>query len=172
MSIFTKRGDEGSTDLIGKRVKKSDLKIHIVGELDELSVRMADFLVACKDETLKEEVRIIDGVLYKIAAIVTDVNKKFNLEVSDEDILFLEERINEMEEKTPVLREFITYEGELSAIKAFGLKTQTRALERLLVEDKLPEKVYKYINRLSDYYFVLGRYINFKANFEERKRKL
>ena len=104
MSIFTKRGDEGSTDLIGKRVKKSDLKIHIVGELDELSVRMADFLVACKDETLKEEVRIIDGVLYKIAAIVTDVNKKFNLEVSDEDILFLEERINEMEENACIKR--------------------------------------------------------------------
>lgn len=172
MSIFTKRGDQGSTDLIGKRVKKSDLKIHIVGELDELSVRMADFLVVCKNEELKEEIRVIDGVLYKIAAIVTDVNNRFNLVVSEEDILFLEEKINKMEIETPVLREFITYEGNIAAIKAFGLKTQTRALERLLVEDKLPEEVYKYINRLSDYYFVLGRYINFKANFKEIKRNL
>lgn len=172
MSIFTKRGDQGSTDLIGKRVKKSDLKIHIVGELDELSVRMADFLVACKNEELKEEIRVIDGVLYKIAAIVTDVNNRFNLVVSEEDILFLEKKINKMEIETPVLREFITYEGNITAIKAFGLKTQTRALERLLVEDKLPEEVYKYINRLSDYYFVLGRYINFKANFKEIKRNL
>ncbi len=172
MSIFTKRGDQGLTDLIGKRVKKSDLKIHIVGELDELSVRMADFLVACKSEKMKEEIRIIDGVLYKIAAIVTDVNDKFNLVVKEEDILFLEEKINQMEKETPVLKEFITYEGDITAIKAFSLKTQTRALERLLVEDKLPEEVYRYINRLSDYYFVLGRYINFKANFKEIKRNL
>ena len=59
-----------------------------------------------------------------------------------------------MEKETPVLKEFITYEGDITAIKAFSLKTQTRALERLLVEDKLPEEVYRYINRLSDYYFV------------------
>lgn len=170
MSIFTKRGDQGLTDLIGKRVKKSDLKIHIVGELDELSVRMADFLSVCKDKEIVKEIRKIDNVLYKVAAIVTDVNKKLNLEIKEEDILFLEERINKMSEMVPPLKYFITYEGDKAAIKAFSLKTQTRALERFLVEDVLPLEVYKFINRLSDYFFILGRYINYKANFNEQKR--
>ncbi len=172
MSIFTKRGDEKETDIIGKRVKKSNVKIKIVGEIDELLVRMADFLSVCEDKEIIKDIMKIDNILYKVAAIVTDINNKLNLEVVEEDTLYLETRINEMENITPKLKEFITYEGEIAAIKAFGLKTQTRKIERYLVEDDLSRELYKFVNRLSDYYFVLGRYINFKANFKEKKRNL
>lgn len=172
MKIYTKRGDKGQTDVIGKRVKKSDVKMHIVGELDELAVRMADFLSVCENQTIIEDQKRIDSILFKIASIVIDINDKLGLIIEGTDTLFLEERINEMTEKLPPLKHFITYDGVIAAIKASALKTQVRKVERYMVEDTLDEGVLKFINRLSDYYFILSRYINYLNQFEETKRSL
>lgn len=172
MKIYTKRGDKGQTDVIGKRVKKSDVKMHIVGELDELAVRMADFLSLCTHEAIIKDTKYIDAILFSIASIVIDINNKLGLSVTEDSIRFLEDRIDQMDAVLPPLKNFITYEGVEGAIKASALKTQVRKVERFMVEDDLDEHVLKFINRLSDYYFTLSRYINHLANYTEEKRIL
>lgn len=171
MKIYTKKGDQGETDLIGKRVLKNDLLIQIVGELDELAVRMAELNQSNIPEALISDLKQIDSVLFKIATIVIDINNSLKLDVLDSDVLFLESKINQMEEELPKLKHFITYDGILSSIKAQLIKTQVRKIERLLVSTEINLHVIKYINRLSDYFFVLGRYLNFKADFKEIIRK-
>lgn len=171
MKIYTKKGDQGETDLIGKRVLKNDLLIQIVGELDELAVRMAELNQSNIPEALISDLKQIDSVLFKIATIVIDINNSLKLDVLDSDVLFLESKINQMEEELPKLKHFITYDGIPSSIKAQLIKTQVRKIERLLVSTEINLHVIKYINRLSDYFFVLGRYLNFKAGFKEIIRK-
>jgi cob(I)alamin adenosyltransferase len=171
MKIYTKKGDQGETDLIGKRVLKNDLLIQIVGELDELAVRMAELNQSNIPEALISDLKQIDSVLFKIATIVIDINNSLKLDVLDSDVLFLESKINQMEEELPKLKHFITYDGIPSSIKAQLIKTQVRKVERLLVSTEINPLVIKYINRLSDYFFVLGRYLNFKADFKEIIRK-
>lgn len=171
MKIYTKKGDQGETDLIGKRVLKNDLLIQIVGELDELAVRMAELNQSNIPEALISDLKQIDSVLFKIATIVIDINNSLKLDVLDSDVLFLESKINQMEEELPKLKHFITYDGIPSSIKAHLIKTQVRKVERLLVSTEINLHVIKYINRLSDYFFVLGRYLNFKADFKEIIRK-
>ncbi len=171
MKIYTKKGDQGETDLIGKRVLKNDVLIQIVGELDELAVRMAELNQSNIPEALISDLKQIDSVLFKIATIVIDINNSLKLDVLDSDVLFLESKINQMEEELPKLKHFITYDGIPSSIKAQLIKTQVRKIERLLVSTEINLHVIKYINRLSDYFFVLGRYLNFKADFKEIIRK-
>lgn len=171
MKIYTKKGDQGETDLIGKRVLKNDLLIQIVGELDELAVRIAELNQSNIPEALISDLKQIDSVLFKIATIVIDINNSLKLDVLDSDVLFLESKINQMEEELPKLKHFITYDGIPSSIKAQLIKTQVRKVERLLVSTEINPLVIKYINRLSDYFFVLGRYLNFKADFKEIIRK-
>ena len=171
MKIYTKKGDQGETDLIGKRVLKNDLLIQIVGELDELAVRMAELNQSNIPEALISDLKQIDSVLFKIATIVIDINNSLKLDVLDSDVLFLESKINQMEEELPKLKHFITYDGIPSSIKAHLIKTQVRKVERLLVSTEINLHVIKYMNRLSDYFFVLGRYLNFKADFKEIIRK-
>jgi len=171
MKIYTKKGDQGETDLIGKRVLKNDVLIQIVGELDELAVRMAALNQSHISETLISDLQQIDSVLFKIATIVIDTNNNLKLDVLDSDVLFLENKINQMEEELPKLKHFITYDGIPSSINAQLIKTQVRKVERLLVSTEINPFVIKYINRLSDYFFVLGRYLNFKAGFKEIIRK-
>lgn len=171
MKIYTKKGDQGETDLIGKRVLKNDLLIQIVGELDELAVRMAELNQSNIPEALISDLKQIDSVLFKIATIVIDINNSLKLDVLDSDVLFLESKINQMEEELPKLKHFITYDGIPSSIKAQLIKTQVRKIERLLVSTEINLHVIKYMNRLSDYFFVLGRYLNFKAGFKEIIRK-
>lgn len=170
MKISTKKGDLGQTDLIGKRVSKSDILIQIVGELDELAVRMADLNQSGISESLTADLKKIDSVLFKIASIVIDIDNKLHLEVREADIHFLEDRINHMEQLLPELKNFITYDGVIPSIKANLVKTQVRKVERLLVSTKVNPLLVKYINRLSDYFFILGRYLNFEANFKETIR--
>ena len=171
MKIYTKKGDQGETDLIGKRVLKNDVLIQIVGELDEVAVRMAELNQSNIPEALISDLKQIDSVLFKIATIVIDSNNSLKLDVLDSDVLFLESKINQMEEELPKLKHFITYDGIPSSIKAHLIKTQVRKVERLLVSTEINPLVIKYMNRLSDYFFVLGRYLNFKAGFKEIIRK-
>lgn len=170
MKISTKKGDLGQTDLIGKRVSKSDILIQIVGELDELAVRMADLNQSGISESLTLDLKQIDSVLFKMASIVIDIDNKLYLEVKEADIHFLENRINHMEQLLPELKNFITYDGVIPSIKANLVKTQVRKVERLLVSTTVNPQLVKYINRLSDYFFILGRYLNFEANFKETIR--
>lgn len=170
MKIYTKKGDLGSTDLINKRVLKSDIAIHIVGEIDEASARLADCRASITHEELRDELRTVDHYLFMVSSIVVDVQDKLKLRIDDDATLALEEAIDVMDLKLKPLRKFITYDGTIAAIKVSLLRAQVRRVERYLVGYEIQQSVLKYINRLSDYLFTLMRYLNYLSDTEETTR--
>lgn len=170
MKIYTKKGDLGTTDLISKRVLKSDLAIHIVGEIDEASARLADCRQHIQLEEARHDLLTVDHYLFMISSMVVDVQDKLKLRIEDEAIKQLEEAIDMMDIKLEPINKFITYDGSNAAIKVSLLRAQVRKIERYLVEYSIQENALKYINRLSDYLFTLMRYLNYSSNIKETTR--
>ncbi|MDY0211032.1 MAG: cob(I)yrinic acid a,c-diamide adenosyltransferase [Acholeplasma sp.] len=171
MKIYTKRGDLGETDLISERVSKSNSAIHLVGELDEASARLALCKHYIKNESLIEELSKVDHYLFLIASMIVDNKRVLGLTLDEDAIKQLEEAIDVMDIKLSPLKRFITYDGSLEAIHVSLLRTQIRKIERYLVDFECEKIILKYLNRLSDYLFTLMRFINFSNKQEETFRK-
>lgn len=170
MKIYTKRGDSGETDLISKRVMKSDIAIHLVGEIDEAQARLALAKYHIVDEKVRAALAEVDQNLFKISSMIVDQKKLLGISIDESSILALETKIDSMDLELPVLKKFITYDGTIGSIQLSLLRSQVRKIERLMVETKLEDNVLKYMNRLSDYLFTLMRWINFKENITETLR--
>lgn len=170
MKIYTKRGDLGETDLISKRVIKSNIAIHLVGEMDEASARVALCKHYIDDQAILNKLSEIDHHLFLISSVIVDDEDKLKIRIPEEAVLQLEKDIDEMDKVLPTLKRFITYDGTIEAIQISLLRTQVRKIERYLVDYKIDEMVLKYMNRLSDYLYTLMRYMNFIQNIEETKR--
>ncbi|MDR0971769.1 MAG: cob(I)yrinic acid a,c-diamide adenosyltransferase [Bacteroidales bacterium] len=175
--IYTKTGDTGMTSLVGgTRVKKYDLRVECYGTLDELSSHIGlvrDLIIrkAKKDGSSKAEVSNIREAkellqiiktLFNIQAIVANENDKVNVSpLIKDDVNFLEESINYMESLLPRMKSFILPTGYVISSEANIARTVCRRAERLLFklneETKLQDIVLQYINRLSDYLFLLSR---------------
>lgn len=171
MKIYTKKGDLGETDLISERVLKSNQAIHLVGELDEASARLALAKHYIQDEEILRDLEKVDHYLFLISSILVDPFGKLGLSVDPDATIELEEAIDVMDIKLAPLKRFITYDGSVEAIQISLLRTQVRKIERLLVGFSTDEAILKYINRLSDYLFTLMRYLNYKAKISETFRK-
>lgn len=170
MKIYTKRGDLGETDLISSRVSKSNIAIHLVGELDEASARLAECKKYIEEKNILNDLSKIDHLIFTIASIIVDDKQKLNLSIDVQEIAFLEASIDEMDKHLQPLKKFITYDGVEGAIKISLLRAQIRRIERLIVDYPVQPVVLKYLNRLSDYLFTLMRYLNLLADFKEVTR--
>lgn len=170
MKIYTKRGDLGETDLISRRVVKSNIAIHLVGEMDEASARLALCKHYIDDKQILQKLSEIDHYLFLISSIIVDDEDKLKIRVPEQAITQLEQDIDDMDKVLPPLKRFITYDGGIDAIQISLLRAQVRKVERYLVDYKVDEMVLKYMNRLSDYLYTLMRYMNFIQNIEETKR--
>lgn len=175
MKIYTKTGDRGSTALIGgRRVSKDDDRIEAYGTLDEL----ISFIGLLRDQDIEKHVKkILVGVqdnLMTCASILatdcTDCDMKLpKLELKEIEIL--ETEIDEMEKKLPPLQSFIIPGGHQVVSFCHVSRTICRRAERQTI--KLfgnvsdSELVGKYLNRLSDYLFVLARKLSKDFNAEE-----
>lgn len=162
--IYTKTGDEGQTALFGgKRLPKSHLRIECYGTVDELN----SFLGLVRDRTEDEHVR---GILFEIqnrlfdlgANLASDPSKNFpSPTVGQTDIQLLEHEIDEMEATLPPLKNFILPGGHPTVSHCHVARCVCRRAERLVValnmEEPVSPEVLKYLNRLSDYLFVLAR---------------
>jgi cob(I)alamin adenosyltransferase len=163
MKIYTKRGDFGQTDLLRRRVKKNDLYIEVNGQLDEV---MATILVAkqhVKDEKILFDLDQIHQIIFQMAfEIALDDDKDFK--VFEENVLWLEQRIDQMDETLEKLTKFIQLDQSLSAAWLNMARVKTRTAERALIElndhKALNEQSLKFMNRLSDYLFTAGRIFN------------
>jgi cob(I)alamin adenosyltransferase len=163
MKIYTKRGDFGQTDLLRRRVKKNDLYIEVNGQLDEV---MATILVAkqhVKDEKILSDLDKIHQVIFQMAfEIALDVDNDYK--VFEENVLWLEQRIDQMDETLEKLTKFIKLDQSLSAAWLNMARVKTRTAERALIElndhKTLNEQSLKFMNRLSDYLFTAGRIFN------------
>jgi len=169
MKIYTKTGDKGTTSLIGgTKVSKSHIRIETYGTVDELN----SFIGLCSDyitdknshTTLKE----IQDRLFTIgSSLACDAEKEpmFKLpDLKETDITFLEDEIDKMNELLPPMKFFVLPGGHLAVSNLHVARCVCRRAERLCVSMQENELfidpiVIKYINRLSDYLFVLARYI-------------
>ncbi|MBL7849918.1 MAG: cob(I)yrinic acid a,c-diamide adenosyltransferase [Cyclobacteriaceae bacterium] len=165
MKIYTKTGDEGTTALFGgKRVSKSDLRINTYGTIDELNSWVGVLRDQPVNHSRHDELVEIQDRLFTIGSIlaVEPGNTKVKVpSLSPDDVTFLEQRIDAMEGKLEPMKVFVLPGGHPSVSFGHVTRTVCRRAERLVIELNEQEPVgaltMKYLNRLSDYFFVLCR---------------
>lgn len=173
--VYTRTGDQGETALVsGKRILKSDLRIDLYGELDELNSRIG---FACSHFTGELELQQILHFLHHIQSAIFDLGsnlacetenrEKFKLpQISGEFIADLELEIDKLDSELIPLKNFILPGGTLMASSLHLCRTNARKVERKLInyhqisKEELPANSIIFLNRLSDYFFVLSRYVN------------
>jgi len=175
MKIYTKKGDKGQTSLIGgTRVAKNHLRIESYGTVDELNSYIGLIRSQKIDEQLQLILKEIQDRLFTIGSSLAADPEKSKMKIPDlheSDITLLEDEIDKMNEVLPPLKHFILPGGELSVSSCHLARCVCRRAERIAVhlseESFVDEKVLVYLNRLSDYLFVLGRKINYDNKSEE-----
>ena len=168
MKVYTKKGDKGTTQLIGgKRVPKNHDRIDAYGTVDELN----SYMGLLRDQSVRKETHeliiTIQNKLFTIGALLAnqDDNNKMKLPLIEEkDVTQLENEIDKMNESLPEMRSFILPGGHTTVSFCHIARCVCRRAERLTIqidENVLQvEIILKYLNRLSDYLFVLSRYLS------------
>ena len=177
MKVYTKTGDKGQTSLIGgTRVPKHHLRIESYGTVDELN----SYIGLIRDQQVSEHqqnlLKEIQDRLFTIGSALASDPEKSKMKIPDlhqEDIELLEKEIDTMTAKLPDLRHFILPGGSNAVSFCHLARCVCRRAERICVhlsEDSfVDEKVMVYLNRLSDYLFVLSRKLCFDNQIEENK---
>ena len=174
MKIYTKTGDKGKTSLIGgTKVFKSDLRIEAYGTVDELN----SFVGLCLDHLKSSNVlaEIQDRLFTIGSALACDPEKETKLKIPDlheSDVVLLEKEIDKMNETLPVMKSFILPGGHVTVSTLHVTRTVCRRAERCCVkmekkEMEIESHIIKYLNRLSDYLFVLARFAAHQLGAEE-----
>lgn len=176
MKIYTKTGDRGMTSLFnGKRVLKNDLHLDSYGSLDELNAWLG--LLREGNEIASQNALIlqIQHQLFDIGAILANPTKEGEkpTAINPQKTYDLEDAIDQMELKLAPLTNFILPGGSTTVSYCHLARTVSRRAERLLVSLHMVQpidiSILEYINRLSDYLFVLGRYAAKNGGVEEVK---
>ncbi|WP_207532216.1 cob(I)yrinic acid a,c-diamide adenosyltransferase [Desertivirga arenae] len=175
MKIYTKTGDKGQTSLIGGvRVPKYHLRIESYGTIDELNSYIGLIREYEIDLHHKSVLKEVQDRLFTIGSVLASDPEKSRMKLPDlkeEDILMLEQEMDRMEVLLPELRHFILPGGGKAASFCHVARCICRRAERLVVhlaeESYVNEIVMVYLNRLSDYLFVLSRKVSLDAGSEE-----
>jgi cob(I)alamin adenosyltransferase len=176
MKIYTKKGDEGKTGLIGgTRVTKNAIRIDAYGTVDELNSYIGVVRDYQIDEIYKKQLIEIQDRLFTIGSSLASDPEKSNMKIPDlneSDIAFLEQCMDEMDSQLPEMRYFVLPGGNHAVSFCHVARCVCRRAERLIVELKQNEfvapLVLPYMNRLSDYLFVLSRKIAMDLNADEQ----
>ncbi|MEY4538793.1 MAG: hypothetical protein RLZZ306_550 [Bacteroidota bacterium] len=175
MKIYTKTGDNGQTSLVGgTRVSKTELRIEAYGTVDELN----SYIGLLRDQEVnndrKEILKEIQDRLFTIGSILAsepEQTKKRIPDLHESDIELLETEMDKMDESLEPMRFFILPGGHQSVSFGHLARTVCRRAERITLrlaqESEVNELVIKYLNRLSDYLFVLCRMMIKDLNIEE-----
>ena len=177
MRIYTGSGDRGKTSLFsGERLSKSDLRVEAYGDVDELNSFLAGLVAALPpaEGELAEEIEQIQSVLLHIGARLavtpgSPVSAELE-EITEKHSKGLEGAIDRIDESLPALKDFLLPGGHMSAVWAHLARTVCRRAERHVVRlsasqtgigdsDQL-RNVIVYLNRLSDYLFMVARFCN------------
>jgi cob(I)alamin adenosyltransferase len=177
-SVYTRGGDDGSTSLVGGiRVSKTDVRLEAYGTVDELNSNIGLLVSEIKSESDVVALERIQNNLFVVGSYLATDQSKTHL--NDACVLYaqetemLERAIDEIEEMVPEQKSFILPGGCREASLAHVCRTICRRAERRILaleEDALVSKeILTFMNRLSDYLFILSRKLNFIANIEEKK---
>ncbi|MFR9649227.1 MAG: cob(I)yrinic acid a,c-diamide adenosyltransferase [Rikenellaceae bacterium] len=188
MKLYTKGGDSGSTSLVGgERARKDDLRVEAYGSLDELTA----FIGLLTDKIMQEigceqsnitlyreycsDLERINSMLMSIEAhLASGEQVSFKLpELQAEWIDWLESRIDTLQEPLPKITKFTIPGGDTRVSLCHVCRTVARRCERRIITASehydFDNVILSYMNRLSDYLYVLGRSITFHSNVEERE---
>jgi cob(I)alamin adenosyltransferase len=175
--IYTKTGDKGKTSLLGgTKVPKNDLRIETYGTVDELNSYIGLVNDLISDEHSKTILREIQDRLFTIgSSLACDPVKEPLMKIPDlkeHDVEFLEKEIDVMTDKLPAMKNFILPGGHVAVSTTHVARCVCRRAERLCVDMQEQEMsieplIIIYLNRLSDYLFVLARYVAHLLNVEE-----
>ncbi len=175
-NIYTKTGDNGTTSLVGGvRVSKTDARLEAYGTIDELNSHIGLLRSLVDDEVFSHQLSDIQHILFVVGSyLATDTEQT---ELRSQSVLrigqieALEHGIDSIDSTLPQLRAFILPAGTQAASQCHVCRTVCRRAERrilALAENiTLDANVIAYINRLSDYFFVLARKLNVIAAQEE-----
>lgn len=177
-AVYTRTGDQGTTGLVGgTRIKKSDPRIHLYGEVDELNSYIGVGISQLDASFDKSLLQIIQSSLFDLGsnlACEKDKRSQFKLpQIKESAIERLEYDIDQMDSQLTPLKHFILPGGNSAAAAFHVCRTICRRIERQMVDfedqnpGEVPENALIYVNRLSDYFFTLSRYINFTQSVEE-----
>lgn len=177
MKIYTKTGDKGTTSLIGgTKVSKAHLRIEAYGTVDELN----SYIGLCKDlltdnnsRTILQEIQ--DRLFTIGSALACDPEKEMKMKIPDlkeEDVSLLEKEMDAMNDTLPAMKSFILPGGHPSISHLHIARCVCRRAERCCVRLELEKNevapiIPKYLNRLSDYLFVLARYTGHLLNIAD-----
>lgn len=175
LRIYTKTGDKGETSLIGgTRLPKHHIRIEAYGDVDELNSQIGVVRSQSIATHYKAVLTEIQDRLFTIGSLLAadpEKNKMKLPEVHEADITFLEKEIDAMETELPEMKNFILPGGyepaALCHVARCVCRRAERAVLKLAANEKVEEVIYKYLNRLSDYLFVLARKVAHDANAEE-----
>ena len=181
MKIYTKAGDLGKTTLIGgTRVPKSHIRIESYGTVDELNSFIGLLSDLISDAGIKITLKEVQDRLFTVgSSLACDPEKEPNLKIPDlkeDDIFYLEKLMDQMNEVLEPMKSFILPGGHQAISTAHIARCVCRRAERWCVnlqeEDLFVEPlVIKYLNRLSDYLFVLARYMGHLKGIEDKPWK-
>lgn len=164
--IYTKTGDDGTTGLVGgTRVKKFDARLEAYGTIDELNAAVGVIRSCDIPDTISSVLIEIQNRLFNIGSRLASDKKgdkiTEKLSITEAHIAFLEKAIDEMDKDLPKLRQFILPGGDFASAYCHVARTVCRRAERRILafadSGTIQPEIVKYINRLSDFLFVLAR---------------
>ena len=165
MSIYTKTGDQGATSLIGgTRVAKNHPRVEAYGTVDELNSHIGVVRAYLANETTSALLRQIQETLMTLSAhLANDGSCKTLPDLSNDSIGLLETSIDHMQEELPPLKSFVIPGPPVASAHCHVARTVCRRAERAVValgRDATSPQITIYLNRLSDFLFVLSRYLD------------
>jgi cob(I)alamin adenosyltransferase len=175
IKIYTRTGDKGDTSLIsGKRVLKCSVRIEAYGTVDELNSVTGMLRDQRECGKFNDDLSVIQDRLFIIQSLLSAENAE-DMEklphLSDEDVAFLEKQIDLMNEGLPEISNFIIPGGQQAVSWTHIARTVCRRAERIIVrldaEESVETRIISYVNRLSDYFFVLARRLSFDLGVSE-----
>ena len=173
MKIYTKTGDGGNTGLQGDfRIAKSHPRIMAYGTVDEANATIGVVLTNTLDDDITEILSQIQNDLFVLGSDLSNQNlNDLKNRISIKNVETLEEAIDKFESELPPITNFILPGGNIAAAQIHQVRTIVRRAETLVVKlsdkDEINSNCIKYLNRLSDLMFVIGRLINKRNNVED-----
>ena len=174
--VYTRRGDMGETSLVGgQRVSKASARLEAYGTVDELSSHLGLLAAMLADGSDKEMIIRIQNCLFNVCTNLATDQEQTELYPSaylpDGEIEAMEQKVDEIIKMLHERQGFVLPGGTKEAAQAHVCRTVCRRAERRIVAlsevAKITPSVLQYVNRLSDYLFVLAKKINFNANHSE-----
>lgn len=176
--IYTRTGDKGMTSLVGGvRVPKTHVRLEAYGTVDELNAYVGWLISLVEDTAIRSTLQYVQHKLFSLGSyLATDqehTDLRMESRITDENIRLLEQAIDELDAESPRWKGFILPGGSPAATACHICRTVCRRAERriLALEEaeriELDEKAKCFINRLSDYFFVLAKKLNQLAGVEE-----